>query len=144
MRSASLSPMHHEPYIEVFAESERKTTGAYFWDWLREEVPAWSELAYVWLAKSTFGDQVILTRNSPVHCGPAIYMHGPDVGGPQSDNPHWLDNILFLGSSIEEWLARVNRFGDEYSVVPGAIDELVDDPDEYRRIYRELNPGLPW
>jgi hypothetical protein len=55
-----------------------------------------------------------------------------------------LDNILYLGSSVDEWLARVRRFGDEYSIVPGAIDDLVDEPDEYRKIYRELNPGLTW
>lgn len=71
-------------------------------------------------------------------------MHGPDVAGPRSPFALWLDNILYLGPSVDEWLARVQRFGDEYSIVPGEIDDFVDEPDEYRKIYRELNPGLPW
>jgi hypothetical protein len=61
-----------------------------------------------------------------------------------SDNPIWPDNLIYLGSSIDEWLARIERFGDEYAVVPGSIDELLENPDEYRKIYRDLNPGLTW
>lgn len=134
----------HDHYVRIFDPSERRNSGAYFWDSLRRELPGWSELEYEWIATSTFGDQIILTNNSPLHLGPAIYMHGPDVGGPRSSSALWLDNILYLGSSVDQWLARVQRFGDEYSIVPGEIDDFVDDSDEYRRIYRELNPGLPW
>jgi hypothetical protein len=134
----------HEPLVRVFAPSKRQRSGAYFWDSLRNEVPEWKDLEYEWLGSSRFGDQIIVTRNSPLHRGVAIYMHGPDVAGPKSTNASWLDNILYLGSSVDEWLTRVNRYGDEYSVVPGSIDELVDDPDEYLKIYRELNPGLTW
>lgn len=133
----------NEPLIEVFEKSDRRTEGAYFWDSLRE-LPAWKSLKYEWIGSSRFGDQVIFTTNSPVHSGPAVYMHGPDVAGPDSADPNWIDNILYLGPSVEDWLARVKRFGDEYSVVPGSIDELVGNPQEYRRIYRELNPGLRW
>jgi hypothetical protein len=134
----------HDPHVRIFAESERRTNGAYFWDCLRDELPAWNDLTYEWIASSSFGDQIILTNNSPIHLGPAIYMHGPDVGGPISENPNWPSSILYLGATVDEWLARIARFGDEYSVVPGCIDEFVDDSDAYRKIYRELNPGLTW
>jgi|GEM_PF-4591480 len=134
-----------EPLIHIFDPWEGRTEGAYFWDWLREESPAWKDLEYLWIATSCFGDQVILTTNSPIHpARSAVYMHGPDVGGPDSEDPNWLENILYLGSSVEEWLTRVRRFGDEHSVTPGALDEWLTDPEEYRRIYRELNPGLRW
>jgi hypothetical protein len=131
------------PLIFVFDKSDRQTEGAYFWDSLRE-IPAWKELKYEWIARSRFGDQVIFTTNSPIHSGPAVYMHGPDVAGPDSADSNWIDNILYLGPLVEEWLARVERFGDEYSVAPGTIDESVSYPEEYRKIYRELNPGLRW
>jgi len=134
----------HPSHVDIFAESERRTSGAYFWDSLRDEFPAWTDLRYQWIATSSFGDQIILTTNSPIHSGPALYMNGPDVSGAVSDDPNWPDCILYLGSTIDEWLARVARFGDEWSVVPGLIDESLDDPDAYRRIYRELNPGLQW
>jgi hypothetical protein len=107
-------------------------------------LPAWANLEYQWIARSVFGDQIILTQNSPIHDGSVVYMHGPDVAGPQSGNPNWLDNILVLGFSVDEWLARIEKFGDEFSVTPGSIDELLEAPEEYRGIYRELNPGLPW
>lgn len=133
-----------DPFIRIFDASERRTEGAYFWDSLRD-LPAWKELRYEWIASSLFGDQVIFTKNSPIHRGrPAVYVHGPDVAGPNSKDPNWIENILYLGPSIEDWLARVELFGDEYSVVPGSIDETLCNPEVYRRIYRELNPGLPW
>jgi hypothetical protein len=134
----------HEPYILIFERSERRNNGACFWDSLRDDVPAWKTFEYEWIARSSFGDQVIQTDNSPIHTGHALYLHGPDVAGPLSDNPHWPDNVLYLGPSVDEWLARINRFGDEYAIVPGLIDELVVDPEGYRKIYRDLNPGLPW
>ena len=134
-----------DPLVCIFDASDRPTEGAYFWDSLRDEIPAWKDLKYEWVASSRFGDQVIVTRNSPLHPGrPAVYMHGPDVAGPNSQDPNWIDNILYLGPSLEEWLARVGRFGDEYSVAPGSIDDLLSDPEEYRSIYRQLNPGLGW
>ncbi|WP_425614269.1 hypothetical protein NA78x_004135 [Anatilimnocola sp. NA78] len=133
-----------DPLIYVFDESERKSSGAYFWDSLREELPAWRDLEYEWIASSTFGDQVIRTQNSPIHDGPAIYMHGPDVAGPRSPDTNWIENILFLGNSESEWLERVRRFGDEYAVAPASIDDCIDNGDEYRAIYRLLNPGLKW
>ena len=136
---------NYDPLVYVFDKSERKTWGAYFWDGIGDALPAWKGLEYEWIASSCFGDQVILTGNSPLHDGPAIYLSGPDVAGPRSSNPNWTDNILYLGSSIEEWLARLERFGDEHSVAPGSIDErLRERSTEYRAIYRQLNPGLPW
>jgi hypothetical protein len=132
------------PIVRIFTPSERTKGGAYLWDSLRDELPGWKVLEYEWIGTSRFGDQIILTHNSPLHRGPAIYLHGPDVAGPKSSDENWLDNILYLGSSVEEWLARITRFGDEYSVVPGSIDELIDDSNQYRKIYRELNPGLTW
>ena len=133
-----------EPLVRIFARSDRKTTDAYFWDRLRDDVPAWKDLKYEWIASSTFGDQIILTHNSPIHDGSAVYMLGPDISGPDSTNPYWPDNLIYLGPSVDEWSARMERFGDEFSVAPGSIDDMVDDADEYRRIYRELNPGLAW
>jgi hypothetical protein len=133
-----------EPLVRIFSPTERKTSGAYFWDSLREELPAWKDLEYEWIASSSFGDQIILTHNSPLHAGVAIYMHGPDVSGPASSNPNWLDNILYLGPSIQNWMDRLERFGDEYSVIPGDLEELLEASDEYRAIYRKLNPGLRW
>ena len=133
-----------EPLVVVFDHSDRKTTEASFWDWLRDDIPAWKDLDYEWIASSVFGDQIILTNNSPIHDGPAVYMLGPDVAGPTSDNANWPDNLIYLGPSVDGWLARIERFGDEYSIVPGSIDELLDSSDEYRKIYRELNPGLQW
>jgi hypothetical protein len=130
--------------IRIFDPSERRSEGAHFWDSLRGEVVAWKDLEYDWIASSCFGDQVIQTDNSPIHKGHAIYIHGPDIAGPTSDNPDWLDNILYLGSSTFDWLARIARFGDEYAIAPGLIDERVIDSAMYRQIYRDLNPGLPW
>jgi len=133
-----------EPLIFVFDEDKHRTAGAYFWDRLRDELPAWANLEYEWIASSCFGDQIILTNNSPIHAGPAIYMHGPDVGGPNSNNLNWPEYILHLGSSVKEWIARLERFGDEYSVCPGVIDDELDSPNTYCEIYRQLNPGLEW
>jgi hypothetical protein len=79
----------HDPYVRIFDLSERKKSGAYFWDSLRDELLGWKELEYEWIGTSTFGDQIILTHNSPLHDGPAIYMHGPDVAGPQSASALW-------------------------------------------------------
>ncbi len=112
---------------------------------LHENIPEWRHLRYVWIASSQFGDQIIVTENSPLHAGTALYMHGPDVAGPKSDDPAWIENIIYLGPSIETWLGRVARFGDEHSICPGSIDdELEPQAAEYRAIYRELNPGLQW
>lgn len=133
-----------EPALEIFKPEDRKTSGAYFWESLREEVPAWKELEYEWIASSMYGDQIIITRNSPLHPGTAIYMHGPDVAGPKSENPAWIENILYLGPSEEEWQARIKKFGGEHSIGPGSIDQLGAAADEYRAIYRKLNPGLSW
>lgn len=122
-----------------------RTDGAYFWDDYIEHVPEWRELRYTWIASSQFGDQIIVTENSPLHSGAALYMHGPDVSGPIHEHPAWIENIIYLGPSIEAWLARVKRFGDEHSICPGDIDdELGPAAAEFRAIYRELNPGLPW
>jgi len=133
-----------EPLVRIFAASDWKTSGAYFWDWLRDELPAWSHMEYEWIASSVYGDQIILTKNSPIHKGPAIYMHGPDVPGPRSADPNWLDNILYLGCSVEEWLARIRTFGDEYAVENGSIGDRLANPGEYLNAIRELNPGLQW
>jgi hypothetical protein len=143
---AQMSKKNHraEPLVHVFDQRDRKTTGAYFWDSLRDELSAWNNLKYEWIGSTSFGDQIIVTNNSPIHEGSAVYMHGPDVGGPKTNNPNWPDNILYLAPSVEEWIVRLERYGDEYSVIPGAIDELLESPDEYRTIYRHLNPGLPW
>lgn len=130
--------------VSVFEDSDRKTSGAGFWDSLREDMPAWRNMEYEWIGVSAFLDQIIVTRSSPIHTGSAVYMQGPDVAGPRSENPDWPENVLYLGPSVDEWLARIRRFGDEYSVAPGAIDESLADPEEYRAIYRELNPGLQW
>ena len=132
-----------DPLVYVFEKKDWKTSDAYFWDWLRED-PAWSDLKYQWIATSQYGDQIIVTDNSPIHEGRAVYIHGPDISGPRSSHPDWLDSILYLGSSIEEWRALMEKYGDEYSVIPGSIDELLENPDEYRELYRKLNPGLNW
>lgn len=138
------APTADDRLVEIFKPADRKTSGAYFWDDLREEVPEWKDLEYEWIASSSFGDQIIVTKNSPLHTGTAVYMHGPDVAGPESANPAWIENILYLGSSEEVWKARVAKYGDEHSVTPGSIDESLQNPDEYRAIYRKLNPGLKW
>ncbi|WP_254512189.1 hypothetical protein [Anatilimnocola floriformis] len=131
--------------FELFPRNEWRTSGAYFWDDYIENLPEWRELRYTWIASSRWGDQIIVTDNSPLHVGTALYMHGPDVAGPIHPNPAWIENIIYLGPSIDAWLARVQRFGDEYSIVPGSIDEhLGSAADEYRTIYRQLNPGLQW
>jgi hypothetical protein len=130
--------------VRIFPKKDWRTSVAYFWDSLREERPAWANLEYQWIARSTYGDQVIIAQQSPIHEGIAIYIHGPDIAGPKSSDANWIDNILFLGSTFGEWMTRIEEFGDEYSICPGSIGELVDAPDEYRRIYRNLNPGLQW
>ena len=136
---------YQDPNLEIFPPQLRRTSGAYFWDGLIEYALAWRELRYVWIAKSQFGDQIILTDNSPLHAGTALYMHGPDVAGPICENPAWLENIIYLGPSVEAWLERVKHFQGEHSICPGSIDEeLGPTAAEYRAIYRELNPGLLW
>ena len=133
-----------DPLVHIFKKKDWKTSDAYFWDWLREDNAAWSDLKYEWIAKSEYGDQIIITQKSPILKGSAVYMHGPDVSGPDSPNPDWPDSVLYLGSSVEEWRVRMETYGDEYSVIPGSIDELLENPDEYRELYRKLNPGLNW
>jgi hypothetical protein len=144
MSSSSTHDNKPEPLVRIFDHADRKRAEAYLWDWLKRDVPAWADLKYEWIASSMFGDQIILTNNSPLHKGSAVYMLGPDIAGPDGNNPDWPDNLLYLGPSIEEWRARMKRFGDEYSVVPGSIDDMLDNPDEYRKVYRALNPGLQW
>jgi hypothetical protein len=134
----------NEKLVSIFEPSSRVTSGADHWDSLREEMAAWRNLEYEWIAVSAFMDQIIHTRSSPIHAGSAVYMLGPDVSGPTSENPDWPENLLYLAPSVEEWLARVQQYGDEYSVAPGSIAESLADPEEYCAIYRALNPGLPW
>jgi hypothetical protein len=130
--------------FELLPTSQRKTTDATYWEWLRDDVPGWSELEYEWIATSCFGDQIVVVNNSPIHKGTAIYLLGPDVGGPNSNNPQWPENLIYLGTSQDEWLARVRKYGDEYSIAPGSIEDDVAEPNEYRRVYNALNPGLQW
>ena len=142
--SDDMNENENEKLVSIFEASSRRTSGADCWDALREELAAWSALEYDWIAVSAFGDQIIHTRSSPLHAGSAVYMLGPDVSGPSSENPNWPENLLYLAPSVEEWLARVHRYGDEYSVAPGSIAESLADPEAYRAIYRALNPGLQW
>lgn len=144
MPAASHDNIEDNRLIRIFDTEDRKTEDAYFWDWLRDGDNAWQKLKYKWIASSCFGDQVIVTESSPIHDGTAVYLLGPDITGPESDNPNWPDNMVYLGASVHEWLARVNEFGDEHSIAPGDLDQRIDCGDEYRKIYRELNPGLPW
>ena len=133
-----------ELLLRVFDPSERKTAGACFWDWLRDDVPAWNAFEYEWIASSCFGDQIVVTQTSPIHDGTAVYLLGPDISGPASDNSNWPENLLYLAPSVQDWLSRVNEFGDEHSIAPGDLDLRIDRADEYRRIYQKLNPGLTW
>ena len=131
--------------VKLLSRDEWQSKGAYFWDSLIAEVPEWRELEYVSIANSLYGDQVIMTTNSPIHDGVAIYIHGPDISGPINDTPGWIENIIYAGPSYENWLARVKKYGDEHSIAPGGIErELGDRAEEYCKIYRKLNPGLKW
>ena len=136
--------LEDDDLIRIFDTNEQKTEGANFWDWLRDDDAVWQRLKYKWIASSCFGDQVIVTETSPIHDGTAVYLLGPDITGPESDTPNWPDNLIYLGSSVDDWLTRVSQFGDEHSIAPGDLDQRIDRADEYRKIYRELNPGLPW
>ena len=122
-----------------------KSDGAYLWDAVIHDVKGWGHMKYRWIASSIYGDQIIMTESSPLHPGVAIYLHGPDVAGPRSGNQFWIENILYLGSSYDEWRRRIGEYGDEHSIAPGGIDrELGDRAGEYKSIYRNLNPGLEW
>jgi hypothetical protein len=86
-----------------------------------------------------------MTENSPLHEGLAIYIHGPDMAGPINDVNGWIENILYVGSDYDVWIDRVEKYGDEHSIGPGGIDrDLGALAEEYRNIYRALNPGLQW
>ena len=130
--------------LELLPVTRRQTTGATYWERLRDDTPGWSQLEYEWIATSCFGDQIVVSNNSPIHDGTAVYLLGPDVGGPKSENPKWPVNLIYLGGSEEEWLGRVRKYGDEYSIAPGSIEDDVSESEEYRRIYNALNPGLQW
>ena len=131
--------------LNLIPRNEWRPDGAYFWDSLIEQVPEWNHVQYSWIATSCYGDEVILTKNSPLYEGIAIYIHGPDISGPVNDIQAWIQNIIYLGSSYEEWMDRVETYGDEHSIGPGGIDnDLGVKADEYREIYRKLNPGLTW
>lgn len=71
-------------------------------------------------------------------------MFGPDLMGPNSKDRNWPDNLLYLGASFQEWLDRIERFGDEYAVVCGCFDNMSDSCRAFREIYKNLNPGLRW
>ena len=115
--------------VRVFPASERKATGAYFWDWLRDDLPAWKGLEYQWIGSSVFGDQIIVTSNSPIHSGTAVYLHGPDIHGPKSNVENWPENMIYLGASVETWLNRIKQFGDEHSIAP-PLDDSINNADE--------------
>jgi hypothetical protein len=131
--------------LQLYPIAKRKKSGSQYWDWLIESSKEWSSLEYTLIASSRFGDDIIITHNSPLHPGQAIYMHGPDVAGPRSPNKAWPESVLYLGSSIESWLDRVELYGDEHAIGPGGIDsELKKRASIYKAIYRQLNPGLEW
>ena len=131
--------------LQLIPREEWRSDGAYFWDSLIEESPEWNHVEYSWIANSCYGDQAILTKSSPLHEGPAIYIHGPDIHGPVNEVHGWIENIIYLASSYEVWMERVEMYGDEHAIGPGGIDrELGERADEYRKIYRKLNPGLRW
>ena len=137
---------HNKKYesLEIHSKKDITTKDAYIWDELIEEMEEWRDLEYVWIASSNYGDQIIVTDTSPIHDGIAVYMLGMDVAGPDSDNPIWPEGMLFLGNSVSEWLERVEKYGDEHSIGPGGIDNELSNPEEYKKLYRKLNPGLNW
>ena len=130
--------------VNRFEPDTWKDHGAHHWDRVRAEVPAWRALTYQWIAGTHLGDQIILTTTSPLHAGAAIYLHGPNAAGPRTDVDGWLDTIIYLGSSVAAWHARIDRYGDEYAIAPALIDRLVAQPERLKATYRILNPGLPW
>ena len=130
--------------IDLYERAAWKDSGAHHWDRLAVEVPVWRSLTYRWIASSHYGDQIILTTTSPLHGGSAIYLHGPNIAGPRSEVNGWLDTIVYLGSSVDAWHARIARYGDEYAIAPALIDRVVDQPERYKATYRLMNPGLVW
>ena len=130
--------------LNLYERAAWKDSGAHHWDRLAVEVPVWRSLTYRWIASSHYGDQIILTTTSPLHGGSAIYLHGPNIAGPRSEVNGWLDTIVYLGSSVDAWHARIARYGDEYAIAPALIDRVVDQPERYKATYRIMNPGLRW
>ena len=130
--------------LNLYERAAWKDSGAHHWDRLAVEVPVWRSLTYRWIARSHYGDQIILTTTSPLHGGSAIYLHGPNIAGPRSKVDGWLDTIVYLGSSVDAWHARIARYGDEYAIAPALIDRVVDQPERYKATYRIMNPGLRW
>ena len=130
--------------LNLYERAAWKDSGAHHWDRLIVEVPVWRSLTYRWIASSHYGDQIILTTTSPLHGGSAIYLHGPNIAGPRSEVDGWLDTIIYLGSSVDAWHARIARYGDEYAIAPALIDRVVDQPERYKATYRLMNPGLVW
>lgn len=127
----------------LFPIEEWKTSGAYFWDRYNEAEQNICKIKYLWVGASRFGDQIILTDKTIMHSHGGIYACGPDLSGP-CNKKHWPESILYFGADLESWLHRIAIYGDEYSLGPADLEDYVDDHLLYRKIYRELNPGIDW
>lgn len=127
--------------------NEIREQGASHWDALRANSAAWRRLNYHWLGESCYGDQIAKVTGTPLPNGEGkVYILGPDIAGPIGQ-PNWPEDLMCIAASCEQFLERIQKYGDEFSVAPGCIErELSDEKmrEEYKQHYRFLNPGLKW
>ena len=131
------------PNIKLFNSSDWKDHDAYLWDSMIHEYPKWQDVKYIQVGVSSFWDQLAYCSWTPIHNEGGLYVLGPDISGPEN-NQDWPDNLLYFGSDIKEWLNRLDKYGDEYAIIPGDIEEELNDPTSYTNWYRKLNPGIIW
>jgi hypothetical protein len=110
---------------------------------LVKHFPAWQGVRAIRVGGTEYGDEVFVTGPDPLSPNGAIYADG-EMAGPQ-DIENWPECMLRLGFTAEQWIDRVNEFGDDYCVCPGSIDQLLGErAHDYRQALRALNPGINW
>jgi hypothetical protein len=135
-----------EKLLQLFRPELFKCSESYHWDEFVSSNNYWQGFKYVWIGVSSYGDHIVDTQSGvPDGIPYGILMMGPDVAGPRSPCGQWPECMLYLGNSIDSWLIRVKEYGDEYSIAPGSInDALGSRSEQYKQIYRKMNPGLQW
>ena len=104
--------------------------------------PTWSDTKFVLIGGSHFGDEVLVTQGDPISSSGAIYISGSGAGGRQSIK-EWPESMLRLSINAKDWIDRLKKYGDEFAVALGSLDDaLGDKAAEYRSLILQLNPGL--
>ena len=129
-------------FITLYRLCDRKESGAHFWDSSFRDLNI-TPVKYLWIGSSSYGDQIITTDDKIFGKNGGVFTCGSDTAGPEN-NKYQPEYVLYHGPSVNDYLNTLDKYGDDFSVGPGAIDRDCAQAAEYKKLYRTLNPGIAW